>query len=305
MSRLLLNTSFHRTCAKNRAARVFFNVWPHMNNMLCNCTLVLRNVIYAVLVFFLSAAQGASSQLSLYHLSGQIYVAEDSYFAKENSLVYIGRESVTIVGATWTPETAKLLADEIKKISNKPISEVINTNYHPDRAGGNAYWKSVGAKIVSTQMTYELLKSDWIKVVNWNRREIPSYPSLPLVLPTVTYPGDFELQEGKVKAFYLGPSHTPDGIFVYFPEEKVIYGGCILKEQIGNLVFANISEYPKTLRRLQQLRLEIQTIIAGHSSAVHGPELIDKYLELLRKYSSPALQKNSEAQPIILPGAAQ
>ena len=38
-----------------------------------------------------------------------------------------------------------------------------------------------------------------------------------------------------MKAIYLGPSHTPDGIFVFFPEEKVLYGNCILKEQLGNL----------------------------------------------------------------------
>ena len=78
--------------------------------------------------------------------------------------------------------------------------------------------------------------------------------------------------------------HIPaDGIFIYFPEEKVLYGGCILKEQLGNMTFADRAEYPRTLRKLQELKLPIEKIIAGHWSPVHGPELIGRYLELLER----------------------
>jgi metallo-beta-lactamase class B len=266
----------------------------------------MKSIICAALVSWFSVANAVPSQVSLSHLVGPIYVVEDSYYSKENSVVYIGTDSVTVVGATWTPETAALLANEIRKITSKPISEVVNTNYHTDRAGGNAYWKSIGAQIVSTQMTYDLLKSDWTKIVDWTCSGISDYPHLPLVLPTKTYPGDFELQGGRVKAFYLGPSHTSDGIFVYFPEEKVLYGGCILKEQIGNLAFANIDEYPKTLHKLEQLKLEIKTIIAGHYSAVHGPELIEQYLDLLKSNSASETQaKNTEVKPSASPDPAE
>ena len=257
----------------------------------------MKRLIYTAFALWISAANAAPSQMSLSHLIGPIYIAEDSYYSKENSVVYVGPEWVTVVGATWTPETAELLAIEIRKIANKPIREVVNTNYHPDRTGGNAYWQRIGAQIVSTRMTYDLLKSDWIKVVDWTRNGIPSYPRLPLVLPTKTYPGDFELQGGRVRALYLGPSHTPDGIFVYFPEEKVLYGGCILNEQMGNLAFAYIAEYPKTLHKLEQLKLDIRTIIAGHWSAVHGPELIEQYLDLLKRNSG--IERQEKISPAL------
>jgi metallo-beta-lactamase class B len=217
----------------------------------------------------------------LTHLRGDVYVAEDYFYSKENSVVYVGDNSVTVVGATWTPETAKLLAAEIGKVTPKPIAEVIDTNYHPDRAGGNAYFKGIGAKIVSTRMTRDLLALRWDEMVRYVQKAIPSYPTLPLVLPEKTFPGDFELQGGGVKAIYLGPSHTPDGIFVFFPGEKVLYGNCILKEQLGNLDFADLIEYPKTLEKLKQLNLGFTTIVAGHWSPLHGPELIDQYLKLL------------------------
>ena len=242
---------------------------------------LLRMLLVVAIGLLASQAVAESPKLVLTPLRGNVYVAEDYFCAKENSAVYVGDSSVTVIGATWTPETARLLAAEIGKVTPKPITEVIDTNYHPDRAGGNAYFKSIGAKIVSTKMTSDLLKARWDKIIRDVQKGFPSYPSLPLVLPDQTFAGDFELQNGAVKAIYLGQSHTPDGIFVFFPKEKVLYGNCILKEQLGNLDSANVTEYPKTLQKLKQLNLGFTTIIAGHWSPIHGPELIDHYLALL------------------------
>jgi metallo-beta-lactamase class B len=223
----------------------------------------------------------AAGHLSLWHLRGHLYVVEDEFYAKENSMVYVGEKSITVIGATWTPETAKQLVLEIRKISDAPITRVIDTNYHTDRAGGNAYFKAIGAEIVATEMTREQMVRGWDEIVQFTRSSFPDYPALPLVLPDKTYASDFTLQDGRIRSIYLGPSHTPDGIFVFFPEEKVLYGNCILKEKLGNLKYADLAEYPHTLRKLKALNLGFDTIVAGHYSALHGPELIDRYLALL------------------------
>jgi len=130
-------------------------------------------------------------------------------------------------------------------------------------------------------MTREQMAGGWVDIVQFTRTIFPDYPALPLVLPDKTYASDFTLQEGRIRSIYLGPSHTPDGIFVFFPKEKVLYGNCILKEKLGNLKYADLIEYPKTLRKLKSLNLGFDTIVAGHYSAVHGPKLIDQYLALL------------------------
>jgi metallo-beta-lactamase class B len=244
-------------------------------------TMLVKWIIAALVGLAGSSTLAAEPTVTLSHLRGNVYVVEDTFYSQENSAVYVGADHVTVVGATWTPETAKLLAAEVARITRKPITEVIDTNYHPDRAGGNAYFKAIGAKIIATEMTRQLMKTGWDGVVAVTHKANPGYPVLPAELPDTIHPGDFDLQDGKVKAIYLGPSHTPDGIFVYFPQEKVLYGGCILKEQLGSLVYANIEEYPKTLRKLQQLNLGFTTIIAGHFSPIHGPELIDQYIGLL------------------------
>ncbi len=240
---------------------------------------------YLSSLFLLFFSQAFSAELSLKHLIGPLYIAEEEYFYKENSMVYIGKKDITIIGATWTLDTALLLDKEIKKISSKPIYEVINTNYHTDRAGGNAYWKKIGAKIISTKMTYDLMKSDWEKIVEFTKKSNPDYPRLPISLPDKVYQSDFVLQHGNIRSIYTGPSHTFDGIFIYFPKEEVLYGGCILKEKIGNLSFANTKEYPRSIEKLKNLNLKISQVIGGHDSAIHGSELIDSYKILIEEYN--------------------
>lgn len=214
-------------------------------------------------------------------LTGRLYLVEDEHFVGTNSLVYIGKSSVTVVGATWTPETAKDLAASIRSFTTLPVRDVVDTSPDPEWSGGNAYWKSIGAEIVAAEPTCHALSRTWSATVEDFRKLHPAYPKLPLVAPTKCLPNRFELQNGDVRAFYLGPSHTAADIFVYFPSEKVLDAGSILKPFLGNMAKANVSDYAATLHKLEKLRLDMRMIISGHWSAVHGPDLIDRYLRLL------------------------
>jgi len=226
-----------------------------------------------------------SKMIVLTRLTDMIYIAEDYFLSKENSVVYIGSSYVTVVGATWTPETARLLAAEVAKVTPKPIKEVIDTNHDLDRVGGNSYFKSTGARIISTTLIHDLLMREGKRSVEIARQN-SDYPNVNIVLPDTVFDGDFSVQDGNIRGFYLGPSHKADDIFIYFPNEKVLYGGCILKEQLGNIEGADLVEYPKTLQKLKNLHLPIGTIISGHFSPVHGPELIDRFLKLLSENHS-------------------
>jgi metallo-beta-lactamase class B len=226
----------------------------------------------------------APSNVSISWLTGSIYLVEDEAFdIMTNSLVYVGRSQVTVIGASWTPETAKLVADQIKQITPLPITEVIDTSPDPEWSGGNGYWKTVGAKVLAIEITARLLQNTWRTTVADFRQSHPSYPDEPPVLPTEVHSGDFQLQDGDIRCFYLGPSHTAGDIFVYFPKERVLDAGSILKEHLGNMAKADVKAYPLTLHRLEALRLDTNMIVSGHWSPVHGPDLIEHYLELLRE----------------------
>jgi metallo-beta-lactamase class B len=186
-----------------------------------------------------------------------------------------------VVGATWTPETAKELETQIKSLTALPVRDVIDTSPDPEWSGGNAYWKEAGAEIVAARATCDALTRTWSSTVSDFRKSQAKYPDLPLAMPRKCLSDSFELQDGAVRGFYLGPSHTSADIFVYFPNEKVLDAGSILKPFLGNMAKANVEEYPVTLQKLKNLHLDIRMIISGHWAAVHGPDLVDRYLNLL------------------------
>ena len=254
--------------------------------------------IFFVFPFVFLLAGPVPAQVTLTRFSDAIHISEDHLYARENSVVFVGPEYVTVVGATWCPRTARLLHEQIAGLTSKPVRQVINTNYHPDRAGGNAYWKSIGCEIHATRMTYDLLQSDWQLISDWTRQTITDYPEVELCLPTVIHPGRFQLQDGRIHVLYLGPSHTRDGVFVHFPEEKVLYGGCILKPFLGNLEQADLDAYPVTLHNLKAQHLDITTLIAGHGHPVQKPTLIDQYLSWLEEYTN-SIPPHSTPQPSI------
>lgn len=247
-------------------------------------------LVALVAAAFLSSARSGYADdtpdpklVTIKHLTGPLWVVEDDYLFRENSVLYVGQSTATLIGTGWTPQVAALIAAAVGRVTSKPVREVVDTDYNPERAGGNGYWKDAGAAVIATKRTDELLRSDWTKVGDFTRAAIPAYPHVPLSLPTRVYPGDFSLQDGQVRAFWLGPTHTPDDIFVYFPSQRVLYAGNILKEHVGNLAFAaDIHTYEATLERLKAMRLPLRYVVSGHWEPVHGPELIDTYIGFLR-----------------------
>jgi metallo-beta-lactamase class B len=240
-------------------------------------------VLFAFIPVF--PAFSDDSGISMRRLTGPLYLVEDNHYVRTNSLLYIRTGSVTVIGATWTPETARLLAGQIDHLTNLPIGDVIDTSPDPEWSGGNGFWRSIGASILAFRETSDMLKSHWTVTVEAFRVSFPTYPSVPLVSPAYE---DLCREIRHPKREHPGaipwPSHTAADVFVYFPKEKVLDAGSILKQELGNVANADIRGYPKTLHKLQNLHLDIDTIISGHWSAVHGPDLIDHYLELLKRF---------------------
>jgi metallo-beta-lactamase class B len=166
-------------------------------------------VTAALLLAPIASINAGEPAVSIYALKGSLYIAEDSHYAKTNYVVYLGAKSVTVVGAGWSPETAELLAQELGKITDKPIENVIIPDHDPEYAGGIAYWKRIGANVVATETTERALRTEWPKATEFTRKHFPTYPNVPLELPTNIYERDFELENGHIRAFYLGPRTTP------------------------------------------------------------------------------------------------
>ena len=59
--------------------------------------------ILLLLILGAPLALAADPTVILTALGGHLYVAEDNFYLKENSMVYVGDNFVTVISSTWTP----------------------------------------------------------------------------------------------------------------------------------------------------------------------------------------------------------
>ena len=107
-----------------------------------------------------------------------------------NSGVIIGDDSVMVIEAQATPRLANKVIEEIRKVTDKPISHLVLTHYHAVRVlGASAY----GApQIIMTDaaraMVIERGQEDWDSEFQRFPRLFEGHESIPgLTYPTTTF----------------------------------------------------------------------------------------------------------------------
>lgn len=79
-------------------------------------------------------------------------------------------------------------------------------------------------------------------------------------------------------AAVAGAGHSPDNVVVWFPERRVLFGGCLVKNattrSAGNLADADLGGWPRALERLEERYPEAALIVPGHGEP-GGWELVE------------------------------
>lgn len=147
------------------------------------------------------------------------------------------------------------------------INAVIPTHFHQDNLGGLKAFHAANIPSYALDKTIRLATESNVEVLPQNSFERSKI---------------FRFGKKSAIAVYLGEGHTRDNIVAYYTDEKVLFGGCLVKEinaGKGNLADANVQEWPKTLKNLKKHYGHSQLVIPGHGKA-GGSELLDHTLKL-------------------------
>lgn len=254
-----------------------------------------------LLGFFISvSAMAAPSQnevkldynLKVTKLNENAFVVTDQDFYSSNILVVkMEDESVVIVSSPFEDLGTKALMKWVKSSLKPKRMVAINPHFHLDGTGGNEIYKKMGVETWSSDLTKELRLAEnkkdrkkgaeFYKDTSLRKRILDSNPK----------PAEhtFDLKKGKtfsfsgeeVEVFYPGPAHSPDNVVVYFPKQKILFGGCMIKpKSLGNLGDANVKAWPESARKL--LKFDVEMVVPGHDPW-GGPELIKKTIEVAGK----------------------
>ncbi|HEX6176710.1 MAG TPA: MBL fold metallo-hydrolase [Thermoanaerobaculia bacterium] len=236
-----------------------------------------------------------------------------------NSTVIVNDRDVVIVDDHVSPAAAWVLLEEIKAITDKPVTTVVNTHFHFDHAHGNQIF-APGVQIIGHEFTRRALLDDPLSQPLYQRsynfktvegriedlrkriaseenaaardklrtqltsleNDFASQKELRPTPPNVTLTTEMTLFRGdrEIQIRYLGRGHTAGDVVVYLPREKVVITGDLLTASTSNMSDSYPVEWAATLEQLK--KLDFDTVIPGHGEAFTDKAKIDYFATYLR-----------------------
>ena len=197
-----------------------------------------------------AAAQASPLPFTLKQLAPGVYAAIDGpeHKAGSNAGFVIGDDGVLVIDALFTPDAARALIAEIRRLTPKPIRYVVNTHYHADHTGGDQVLRDAGAIIVAHRNV-----RGWVRTNNialFGDRITPELKARieALPLPDLVTDKDLTIWLGARKIqvrTVLG--HTGGDLVVAVPDAHVLFTGDLLWRKVApNLIDGSVAEWSAT-----------------------------------------------------------
>jgi glyoxylase-like metal-dependent hydrolase (beta-lactamase superfamily II) len=228
---------------------------------------------------------------NVYYVQG---VSEMGSSANQNFISNAGfvvtPAGVVVVDALGSPELARRLLAEIKKVTAKPIHTVVLTHYHADHIYGLQVFKDLGAHIVAHAAAREYLTSDTARLrLESSRQELWPWvdDKTRLVAANEWLHGPKTLMVGGVRFDIqpVGPSHTAEDLVIYLPQQKVLFAGdLVFRNRIPFVGKADSRHWIEAMESL--LNFDARWVVPGHgpisNDAKGDMTLTREYLIYLR-----------------------
>ena len=186
-----------------------------------------------------------------------------------NGMYLVTRQGVVLMDTPWDTTQCKPLMDSIWARHQKKVVLTVSTHSHGDRTGGLPIFQRYGIP------TYTSFLTDEECIV----RHTPS-AAYHFLNDT-----SFQVGEYTFQTYFGGGGHTRDNIVVWFPQGKVLYGGCMIKstedDGLGYVKEANLTEWPLALQKIKEKFPYPAYVIPGHGGWT-DPNSLDHTLQLLK-----------------------
>lgn len=182
----------------------------------------------------------------------------------------VGNQSVAIIDSGYTPAMAKIMLQQIKKVTNKPVKFVINTNSQPHRYFGNEVFRKAGAKIIAAREAAERMQANGAQfsetistILEQPIKHLPP-PKAPDQLIDAGQSITIDLGEASLTIKHVGRTHTRGSLIVSVAPDQTVYAGDVLfsGRLLATIPDGNIKEWIQGYQQLQTINANL--FIPGH-----------------------------------------
>lgn len=189
-----------------------------------------------------------------------------------NALAVVADDGVILVDTMKNGWWGPALESALRRVTDKPVRTIINTNSHPSHSGNNFRFAGEGTVVVAHEQTRARLQA------RDNFRGAQAR-----YLPQTTFRDRLTLTQGseRVDLYYFGASNTDGDAWVVFPSRRVMHIGDVVKKNEFLEITPNSGgsglSYAQTMARGIATIQNVDVVITGHG---YGEEATLPWSEL-------------------------
>ena len=199
-------------------------------------------------------------------VSGNVYLLTGE---GGNTAIYVAANGVVLVDTKVENNGQKIL-DQVRKVTDKPITHIVNTHTHFDHTGSNQFFPAT-VEIVVQENTAA------------NMRKMPVFrdPANKNGLADTTFKDKKTVLSGAdaIDLYYFGRAHTNGDTFVVFRDAKVMHAGDAFARKGEGGVDPNNGgsgvAWADTITKAAQSIKDVTTVIPGHSTLMTWQDFVD------------------------------
>lgn len=191
---------------------------------------------------------------------------------------FVITDNGVLVFDTGSSETiGKEIIKTIESVTNQPIRWVVNSHSHADHWLGNAAFAEMGAEIISTESSIEIMRKNGQVDVNAFFRMTKGETGVTrLSYPTSLISGGERRNLGgvTVEFFLTNDGHSPGDVLMWLPQQKIIFGGDITSAEWVPIMTprGNVPQLVNVLNMLKKMKPEF--VLTGHGKTTTVESLV-------------------------------
>jgi len=187
-----------------------------------------------------------------------------------NTAVYVAQTGVVLVD-TKLANNGQAILDQVKTVTDKPITHIINTHTHGDHTGSNQFFPAT-VEVIVQENTRGLMEKMPVFQEAANRNGLPDR----------TFKTKLTVLKGTdaIDLYYFGPAHTSGDAFVVFKNLRVMHSGDAFANKGQPRIDRNNGgsglAYGETLGKAAKGIRNVDTVIPGHlTTTVPWQDFVD------------------------------